>query len=136
MNVSSKNGMTLLGVAPRADGTLPKGQIEILNGLGEWMKVNKSVLYGSDWRVPCEMGSLHFVINGDYLYAIDKEKPTVPEVIPGVIAKPGSDISMVGSKKKLSWHQDGENLVIEELPDPLPCDHAWIFRITENKSEK
>jgi hypothetical protein len=45
----------------------------------------------------------------------------------------GSQIFMLGSDKPLDWHMeeseewdDGEGgvLVIEELPDPLPCDHA------------
>ena len=24
---------------------------------------------------------------------------------------------------------DGDDLVVDELPDLLPCDHAWVFRI-------
>ena len=29
--------------------------------------------------------------------------------------------------------QDGDDLTIEELPDPLPCDHAWSFKIQVHK---
>jgi hypothetical protein len=46
---------------------------------------------------------------------------------------------MLGSDKPLGWHLEegeddydeeyGQNLVIEELPDPLPCDYAWSFKI-------
>jgi hypothetical protein len=36
---------------------------------------------------------------------------------------------MLGYDKPLPWHMDGEDLVIEELPDPLPCEHAWTFKI-------
>jgi hypothetical protein len=95
------------------------------------MKINKTALYGSDWRTRCEDGSYRFMDNEGDLIAINLEKPKVPEIIPGVTAEPGSVIRMQGSEKELMWHQDGENLVIEELPDPLPCDHAWIFRIKE-----
>ncbi|GAH34219.1 unnamed protein product, partial [marine sediment metagenome] len=129
VDVTSKNGVTLLGVAPRADGTLPESQVEILNQLGDWMKINKTALHGTDWHSPCEAGSLRFTVKGDYLHAIDLEKPGIPEVVPGVTPEPGSVIRMLGSNKDLSWHQDGSNLVIDELPDPLPCDHAWAFRI-------
>jgi hypothetical protein len=36
---------------------------------------------------------------------------------------------MLGSDKKLSWHQEGDDLVIEEIPDQLPGDYAWSFKI-------
>jgi hypothetical protein len=36
---------------------------------------------------------------------------------------------MLGSIKNLPWHQEGDDLVIEEMPDELPCDYAWSFKI-------
>ena len=30
----------------------------------------------------------------------------------------------------------GENLVIEEIPDPLPCDHAWVFQVNIGNRER
>ena len=36
---------------------------------------------------------------------------------------------MLGSDKNLAWRQVDGNAMIEELPDPLPCDHAWVFKI-------
>jgi len=127
--VASKNGVTLLGVAPRADGTFPESQIEILNRLGDWMKVNKTALHGTDWHTTCEAGTLRFTRKGRYLYAIDLETPSAPAVIPDVTPEPGSTIRMLGSDKNLAWRQEGSDLVIGEIPDPLPCDHAWVFRI-------
>jgi hypothetical protein len=41
----------------------------------------------------------------------------------------GSAIRMLGSKQELRWHLEGDDLVIGEIPDPLPCDHAWAFKI-------
>jgi len=41
----------------------------------------------------------------------------------------GSTIRMLGSNKKLSWHQDGDNVVIDEIPKPLPGNYAWSFKI-------
>ena len=129
VDVTSKNGVTLLGIAPKADGTLPDAQIEILNRLGDWMKINKIALHGVDWRSPCEAGSLRFTVKGDYLYAIDLETPRKPEVISGVTPVPDSVIRMLGSDQDLAWHLDGGDVVIDELPDPLPCGYAWTFKI-------
>ena len=50
-------------------------------------------------------------------------------MIPGVNPVEGSEIVMLGSDTILPWRQDGEDVVIEALPDPLPCDHAWTFKL-------
>jgi len=148
----SKNGVTLLDVAPKADGTLPEAQIEGLKKLGEWMAVNKEALYAAKpapfveggvdtWKA----GTLRFTEKGPYLYAIDlgniwpptvgfadyedSNPPSAPYTIPGVKPVKGSEIRMLGSSKNLPWHLEGNDLVIEEMPDSLPCDYAWSFKI-------
>jgi len=148
----SKNGVTLLDVAPKADGTLPEAQIKGLQELGAWMKINKEALYAAkpahfveggidEWK----SGSFRFMEKGDYLYAVDignewptelgfdeytdSEIPVAPVVIPGAVPVEGSSVRMLGHDKDLPWHLEGDDLVIEELPDPLPCEHAWSFKI-------
>ncbi len=126
---TSKNGVTLLNVSPKGDGTIPVYQVKMLNKLGDWMDVNKVALYGADWRIPSEAGTLRFTEKGPYLYAIDLAKPNAGEVIPGVTPVQGSEIRMLGCDKPLTWHQAGADVVIDEIPDPLPCDYAWTFKI-------
>jgi len=148
----SKNGVTLLDVAPKADGTLPEAQIDGLKELGKWMAINKEALYAAkpasfveggidEWKA----GSVRFLEKGDYLYAIDlgnewptslgfadyteSEPPKAPFTIADLRPVDGSEIRMLGSDKVLPWHIEGDDLVIEELPDPLPCDYAWSFKI-------
>ena len=45
IDVVSKNGSLLLNVGPKADGTLPEKDIELLNALGEWMDINGEGIY-------------------------------------------------------------------------------------------
>lgn len=136
----SKNGVSLLDVAPKPDGTLPESQVRALKKIGEWMAINKPALYGSrpapfvEGGVDiAEAGSIRFTQKGNYLYAIDLKKPTAPfgtpYVVPGVKPVKDSKITMLGSEMSLPWHQDGDNLVIEALPDPLPCRYAWSLKI-------
>jgi len=129
VSVTATNGVTLLSIAPKPDGTLPDSLREVLNKLGGWMRVNKEALHGAECRTPCEAGSLRFTRKGRYLYAIDLEAPRAPRTIPGVTPAAGSTIRMLGSDKKLAWRQDGANVVLDELPDPLPCEYAWVFKI-------
>jgi alpha-L-fucosidase len=138
----AKNGLTFFSVAPKPDGSLPEAQVKGLKKLGDWMAINKPALHGT---VPApfvmggtdkwEYGSIRFTRKKEHLYAIELEKPKVPMRIPNLIALEGSEIKMLGSDKSLKWHQDDEDLIIEEIPDPLPCDYAWSFKIQiEDKS--
>ena len=74
----SKNGVSLLNVAPLADGTLPPSQIYGLRELGKWMYINKEALYAArcapyneggidHWK----SGTIRFTEKGDYVYAIE-----------------------------------------------------------------
>jgi len=132
----SNNGITLLSVAPKADGTLPPSQVEGLRKLGRWMAINKPALYASK-PAPfvaggvdvAKAGSIRFTMKGNFVYAIDLAKPDTPYVLPDVKPVKDSKITMLGSSMNLPWLQEGENVVIEKLPDPLPCDYAWTFKI-------
>jgi alpha-L-fucosidase len=133
---TSKNGVTLLSIGPRADGTIPEYQVEMLKKLGRWMKVNKEALYRStpapfskDGAHAWKAGTIRFTKKGDYLYAIELKAAAPGEVIPGLRLSPGATIQMLGDAKNLPWHQDGENVVIDQMPDKLPCDYAWSFKI-------
>jgi alpha-L-fucosidase len=137
VNVKCKNGVTLLSIGPKPDGTLPECLVAILNKLGDWMRVNTEALRGAECRVPCEVDTVRFTWKRPYLYAIDLEQPTAPTILPGVAPVQGSSIRMLGSDKDLAWRQVDGNAVIEELPDPMPCEHAWVFkiRVSDNVEE-
>ncbi|MDN5202814.1 alpha-L-fucosidase [Fulvivirgaceae bacterium BMA10] len=148
----SKNGVTLLNMAPKADGTFPQEQIDCLQELGNWMQVNKEALYAAKPAHFVEggidiwsNGTFRFMEKGNYLYAVDlgnvwptdrgfadyedSTKPTAPIKIKGAVPIPGSVIRMLGSDEDLSWHMEGSDLVIDELPQSLPGDYAWSFKI-------
>ena len=47
VDISSKGGNYLLNVGPKADGTFPQESIELLKGMGQWMKINSESIYGT-----------------------------------------------------------------------------------------
>ena len=52
VDVVSKGGNLLLNVGPKADGTLPEGDLNILKGLADWMRINGEAIEGAKvWRV-------------------------------------------------------------------------------------
>lgn len=47
IDIVSKNGVYLLNISPKADGTIPAEQKEILLKIGDWMQENGEAIYGS-----------------------------------------------------------------------------------------
>ncbi|TNH06880.1 alpha-L-fucosidase [Testudinibacter sp. TR-2022] len=47
VEVVANNGNLLLNVGPKADGTIPNGQVERLTALGNWLEVNGEGIYAS-----------------------------------------------------------------------------------------
>jgi len=43
----SKNGNLLLNISPRADGTIPQEQQDVLLAIGRWLEVNEEAIYGT-----------------------------------------------------------------------------------------
>jgi len=148
----SKNGVTLYSLAPLADGTLPPSQVEGLKELGKWMAINKEALYAANPPIFVEgapklwkTGTMRFLAKGEFIYAVELGNeimemeeaelytesiiPEAPFRIPGLKPVEGSEVVMLGTEEALPWHIEGEDLVIERIPDPLPCEHAWSFRV-------
>ena len=51
VDIVSKNGMLLLNVGPKADGTITEEETAVLLGVGEWLRKNGEGIYGSTfWK--------------------------------------------------------------------------------------
>ncbi len=48
-----KGGNLLLDIGPKADGTIPEDQIQILKDIGRWNKKHKPAIYGTEAGIPC-----------------------------------------------------------------------------------
>ena len=80
----SKGGNMLLNVGPTAKGEIPPKQVEILKGIGKWMRENSDSIYGcgiSEFEKP-EWG--RYTQRGNMLYAHIMEKCIGPVPLRGL----------------------------------------------------
>ncbi|MEM1701836.1 MAG: alpha-L-fucosidase [Desulfurococcaceae archaeon] len=103
-DVVSKNGVFLLNIGPRPDGTIPEESIRILLDIGEWFKLYGESIYGSSpWRIygegPMEMSREGFFTENELVFTGNDVRYTLRNYYPGhsciyaiVLGRPGEEI--------------------------------------------
>jgi len=134
IEVISRNGNFLVNIGPKADGTLAPEQLERLNAMGDWLRINGAAIYGSRyWKVfnqPKE--HLAFTTKGKTLYAIKLKKPDAPFTI---IATSGwnteqvTAVKLLGYDAAVEWKMTPAGLRITPPADLGASKHAWSFEI-------
>ena len=64
-----------MNVVPRADGTIPQGQKQVLIDIGQWLKVNGEAIYGS--RPWIQFGDTRSTQDGKLTYRYTAKPNTV-----------------------------------------------------------
>ena len=132
--VISRNGNFLINIGPKADGTVPKPQLDRLKAMGKWLKINAPAIYGSRyWKVPDQVKEhLVFTTNGKKLYAIKLETPVAPFTISGTAGWNDSQVkkvSLLGSDAAVTWKMTPRGLRITPPTDLGKSQYAWSFEI-------
>ena len=152
----SKNGVVMLNIALRGDGTLPENQAAYLTTFGSFLKINGEGIYGTrPWKTFGEgtlkmkdgrQGENHmnfsqedirFTTKDGKLYAFVLAPPTADVVIRtlavgGLYENEISSISMLGSPESLEWTRDDRGLTIQLRKD-VPNLPVIGFEITSTE---
>jgi len=158
-DIVSKNGNLLLNIPVRGDGTIDEKELKIVQGIGDWMDVNKEAIFSTrPWKVfgegPATVGStlraqgfnegkgkpltaedIRFTLKGNTLYAIVLGKPTTGVNIKSLgtsaklLDKTIKKVTLLGSKEKIKWQQTATALEIIH-PETATSDIANVLKIT------
>ena len=153
----SKNGVVMMNVALRGDGTLPENQAAYLTAFGDFLKINGEGIYGTrPWKIfgegPLKMKDgrqgennkaftqedIRFTTKDGKLYAFVLAPPTKDILIKtlatgGLLDREIGDIALMGSDEKITWSRDASGLTIQ-LPKSLPEQPVVGFRIISQEN--
>ena len=162
VDIVSKNGNLLLNVVQTPEGDLEPDVLNVLDGIGSWIKVNGEAIYSTRlWKIYGEGPStdknqekgqfgglkdirsyqsadIRFTTKDGVLYVFCMSTPTENVQIKalGKISKYTdhkiSSISLLGSKEKIRWNQ-GENALTIDKPAVMPDFKVVVFAVQFKK---
>jgi alpha-L-fucosidase len=155
IDIVSKNGNLLLNIGPKPDGTISQEQVNVLLGIGEWLKINGEGIYGTRPWVISEEGptvaaegsfadqkpvvytgkDIRFTSKGSTVYAFCLDVPEGKEIrinSLGLNTDPSgkiTNVEILGSSEKIKWSQKKEMLVIQK-PQIIPSLEAVGIKVS------
>ncbi|WP_207423118.1 alpha-L-fucosidase [Desertivirga brevis] len=123
IEIVAKGGSLLLGVGPRADGTLPEAVIQRLEDIGKWMKLNGPAIYNTRAVDNYRQGDVWFTRSKDsktfYALYASADK-SLPDNISWNGNKPhaGSKMKLLSTGESLRWTNEN-GLTKVYLPSSL-----------------
>jgi alpha-L-fucosidase len=141
VDVVSKNGVLLLNIGPKPDGTITETEQELLRSIGRWLAVNGEAVYGTrPWKIaaegPTEQRNGYFTdatatgwtsadirftrrsgTGGDYVYATALARPTDPELVIRSLGRGSGLVAGEPTEVRVLGH-DGE-VAWRQDPDAL-----------------
>ncbi|MCX7011677.1 MAG: alpha-L-fucosidase [Candidatus Sumerlaeota bacterium] len=131
-DIASKGGNFLLDVGPRPDGTLARGDVEALKGMGPWMKENGEAIYGtkaSPWGAAPQWGRI--TRKGQRLYLIVLDWPKDGATLPLALPKDKIEKAALlkgGAKVDFAANAAGDRVEFK-LPAKAPSQFASVIAV-------
>jgi len=100
----SKGGNLLLDIGPRADGTIPQEEVDILKELGRWTSKHAEAVYGTRAGIPAGHVQGYTTLNkaGDILYVYLPYAPNESLELKGLKSRIRR-VRVVGTDADLQW---------------------------------
>jgi alpha-L-fucosidase len=155
IDIVSKNGVLMSNISPKADGTIPGEQKEVLLGLGEWLDQYGVAIYGTrPWytygegptkepeghfnkhreflKIVYSAEDVRYTTKGNTIYATILGWPEGKDEILFTAFKDQNlsveDITLMGSVDKINWALETSGLRVD-LPEKIVDKMAIVYKI-------
>lgn len=147
IDVVSKNGVLLLTISPRADGTIPLDQRQILSEIGQWLQINGRAVYQTrPWEFYGEGGLtsgsdegasvLRFTADDGAFYVITfgwSKSPLRLQSLQVRASDSRSKVTLLGFTDALPFRVDRNSRLEIEMPDidpsQRPFGDVFVFQL-------
>lgn len=136
----SMGGNLLLDIGPKADGSIPKPQLEILEELGRWTQKHEKAIYGTRAGIAKKHFNGYNALSKDktILYLYVDNRPNGPLLLKGIKNKVNR-AWVVGNGTKLSYEVVGEQywssvpgLLYIDLPEDVQDKEVTVVAVLLN----
>lgn len=133
----SMGGNLLLDIGPKADGTIPEEQAEVLRGLGRWTRKHAEAIYGTKAGLPGGYfhGPSTLSADSTMLYLFTTGNNGGQLMLEGIKNKINR-IYVVGNGTKLSWKEylkpywsSNSGVVFIDLPEPVLDEDITVLAV-------
>ncbi|PSL37520.1 alpha-L-fucosidase [Labedella gwakjiensis] len=154
VDIVSKNGALLLNVGPKADGTIPEAEVELLETIGAWLSRNGEAIYGTrPWtiagegptavtegaftdtaREPFTAEDIRFTSARDHVYATVLAPAGETVRIrslgssTGLLPRDIESVALLGHAGEVTWRREPDALVIDVPSEAVGT--LTSFRVT------
>lgn len=158
MDIVAKNGILMLNVAFKSDGTLIEEGVMELEKIGNWLRLNGEAVYATrPWKV---YGEPHKALSerhgrgdeqmdkvysyedvrftrskdGHIIYAVllgwpgNNQTVTIKAINDRHVVRSIKRVSLIGHHGPIEWRQEPDGLTLA-TPYKQPCDFAYAFKI-------
>jgi len=140
----SKGGNLLLDIGPRADGTIPSEETDVLKALGRWTAKHSEAIYGTEAGLPAGYfyGPSTLKSDSTILYLFVSGDPHGEVMLEGVKNRINR-IYVVGNGTKLAWKEflkpywsNNAGLVFIDVPETVLNEYLTVLAVVlEGKLE-
>lgn len=133
----SKGGNLLLDIGPKADGTIPNEEVDVLKALGRWTAKHSEAIYGTEAGLPAGYfyGPSTLKADSTILYLFISGDPRGQVMLAGVKNRINR-IYVVGNGTKLLWKEflkpywsNNAGLIFIDVPETVLDEYLTVIAL-------
>ena len=138
VEIVAKGGNFLLNIGPSPYGDWDEKAYDRLTGIGEWMQVNQTAIYGTNPKFPfkeckvCLTEKKDGTVYAIYLPSEGENHPPSKIWMSSYQPHENAKMTMLGSTVELKWETVGNGFLVH-IPEAIQqnpmCEHAWVVKI-------